>query len=176
MNSIKTTILMMVLVLLFMWIGYLFGGSKGMALAFVVASLMNVITYWYSDKIVLKMYKAREITEQDSPVLYRTVKRVTTRAMMPMPKVYIVPSPGPNAFATGRDENHAAVAATQGILEILSEEELEGVIGHEIAHIRNRDMLRADPLAVAAAPAELLGQCPDLFLQLCEFLPGQGLP
>ncbi len=141
MNSVKTVALMIVLMLLFMWIGYLFGGSGGMVIAFVIASVMNLVTYWYSDKIVLKMYRAREIQEADHPRLYRIVKRVATQAMMPMPKVYIVPSRGPNAFATGRDANHAAVAATEGILEILSEEELEGVIGHEVAHIRNKDML-----------------------------------
>lgn len=140
MNSVKTAVLMIVLMLLFMWLGS-FWGSGGVVLAFVIASIMNMITYWYSDKIVLKMYRAREIQEADHPRLYRTVKRVATQATMPMPKVYIVPSRGPNAFATGRDADHAAVAATEGILEILSEDELEGVIGHEIAHIRNKDML-----------------------------------
>lgn len=158
MNSFKTALLMMVLVLLFMWIGYLFAGGNGMLIAFVIASIMNVVTYWYSDKIVLKMYRAREVTEADSPVLYRTVKRVTTHAMMPMPKVYIVPSQAPNAFATGRDENHAAVAATEGILAILNEDELEGVIGHEISHIRNRDMLIGTVAATFAGAIGLLAE------------------
>ncbi|PWB74278.1 protease HtpX [candidate division GN15 bacterium] len=158
MNSVKTVALMVVLMLLFMWIGYLFGGSGGMVIAFVIASVMNLITYWYSDKIVLKMYKAREIQEADHPKLYRVVKRVATQAMMPMPKVYIVPSRGPNAFATGRDANHAAVAATEGILEILTEDELEGVIGHEIAHIRNKDMLIGTVAATFAGAIGLIAE------------------
>src|SRR5512138_534669 len=158
MNSVKTVVLMIVLMLLFMWLGYLFGGSGGMVIAFVIASAMNIGTYWFSDKIVLKMYRAREIQEADHPRLYRVVKRVATQALMPMPKVYIVPSRGPNAFATGRDANHAAVAATEGILEILSEEELEGVIGHEIAHIRNKDMLIGTVAATFAGAIGLIAQ------------------
>jgi heat shock protein HtpX len=149
---------MVVLMLLFMWLGYLFGGSGGMVIAFLIASAMNLVTYWYSDKIVLKMYRAREIQEADHPRLFRIVKRVATQAMMPMPKVYIVPSRGPNAFATGRDANHAAVAATEGILEILSEDELEGVIGHEIAHIRNKDMLIGTVAATFAGAIGLIAQ------------------
>jgi len=158
MNSVKTVALMVVLMLLFMWLGYLFGGSGGMVIAFLIASAMNLVTYWYSDKIVLKMYRAREIQEADHPRLFRIVKRVATQAMMPMPKVYIVPSRGPNAFATGRDANHAAVAATEGILEILSEDELEGVIGHEIAHIRNKDMLIGTVAATFAGAIGLIAQ------------------
>ncbi|MEW5993405.1 MAG: zinc metalloprotease HtpX, partial [Candidatus Zixiibacteriota bacterium] len=102
---------------------------------------MNFFSYWFSDKIVLKMYRGRQIDENDHPRLFRVVRRVATQAMMPMPKVYIVPTKAPNAFATGRNAEHAAVAATEGLLEMLSEDELEGVIGHEIAHIRNKDML-----------------------------------
>lgn len=158
MNSVKTVVLMTVLMLLFMWLGYLFGGSGGMVIAFVIASAMNLGTYWFSDKLVLKMYRAREIQEADHPRLYRTVKRVATQAMMPMPRVYIVPSRGPNAFATGRDANHAAVAATEGILEILTEEELEGVIGHEIAHIRNKDMLIGTVAATFAGAIGIIAQ------------------
>lgn len=132
---------MLGLVALFMWIGYLVGGQNGMILAFIFAILMNFISYWYSDKIILKAYRAREVTENDHPRLYRVVKRVTTQAMIPMPKVYIIPNKAPNAFATGRNVEHAAVAATEGLLQILNEDELEGVMGHEIAHITNRDML-----------------------------------
>ncbi len=141
MNSLKVFILMLALMLVFMWVGYMFGGQNGMIMAFVLACGMNFFSYWYSDKIVLKMYRAREITERDHPKLYRVVQRVTTQAMIPMPKVYIVPSKAPNAFATGRNVEHAAVAATEGMLEMLTEEELEGVMGHEIAHIMNKDML-----------------------------------
>lgn len=141
MNSLKVFILMLALMLVFMWVGYMFGGQNGMIMAFVLACAMNFFSYWYSDKIVLKMYRAREITEREHPKLYRVVQRVTTQAMIPMPKVYIVPTKAPNAFATGRNVEHAAVAATEGMLEMLTEEELEGVMGHEIAHIMNKDML-----------------------------------
>lgn len=141
MNSMKTALLMVGLILLFMWLGYLFGGTGGMMIAFVIATVMNFGMYWYSDKLVLKMYRAREVSEADHPRLYRIVKSVATRAMMPMPRVYIVPSQGPNAFATGRNAENSAVAATEGILGILNDDELEGVIGHEIAHIQNKDML-----------------------------------
>jgi heat shock protein HtpX len=141
MNSLKVFILMLALMLVFMWVGYMFGGQNGMVMAFVLACAMNFFSYWYSDKIVLKMYRAREITERDHPKLYRVVQRVATQAMIPMPKVYIVPTKAPNAFATGRNVEHAAVAATEGMLEMLTEEELEGVMGHEIAHIMNKDML-----------------------------------
>lgn len=141
MNTLKTFMLMVVLMVLFMWLGYMFGGSSGMLFAFVFASLMNFGMYWFSDKLVLKMYRAREVSETDHPRLYRIVKSVAQKAMLPIPKVYIVPSQGPNAFATGRNAEHAAVAATEGILGILNDDELEGVIGHEMAHIQNRDML-----------------------------------
>ncbi|HWR82466.1 MAG TPA: zinc metalloprotease HtpX [Candidatus Deferrimicrobium sp.] len=141
MNSFKVFFLMLALMLVFMWVGFAVGGRNGMVLAFVLACAMNFITYWFSDKIVLAMYRARQVTESDHPRLYRVVKRVTTQAMIPMPKVYIVPNKAPNAFATGRNVDHAAVAATEGILEILTEDELEGVIGHEVAHIMNKDML-----------------------------------
>lgn len=141
MNTVKITLMMTALMALFMWLGYLFAGQSGLIIAFVLASAMNFFSYWYSDKLVLKMYRASEVTESDYPRLFRVVKRVTTQSMMPMPKVYITPLKAPNAFATGRNEEHAAVAVTEGLLEILNEDELEGVIGHEIAHIRNKDML-----------------------------------
>jgi heat shock protein HtpX len=141
MNALKITVMMLALVMVFMGVGYFAGGQGGMVLAFLLACAMNFFAYWYSDKMVLKMYKAREITEADHPRLYRVVKRVTTQAMIPMPKVCIVPSKAPNAFATGRNAEHAAVAVTEGMLGILNEDELEGVIGHEIAHIMNSDML-----------------------------------
>lgn len=141
MNSLKITFLMAGLMILFMAVGYLAGGQSGMVLAFGLALVMNFVSYWYSDKMVLKMYRARQITEADHPRLYGIVKRLATQGMLPMPRVFIIPSKGPNAFATGRNPEHAAVAATEGILELLNDEELSGVIGHELAHIRNRDML-----------------------------------
>lgn len=141
MNGLKVAFLMIALMALFMYVGYLMGGQNGMILAFVLATAMNFFSYWFSDKIVLRMYRAKEVTPNDHSRLYRVIQTVATKAMMPMPKVYIVPSKAPNAFATGRDAEHAAVAATEGILEILNDDELEGVIGHEIAHIQNKDML-----------------------------------
>ena len=142
MNGLRITILLMIMMVMFMAIGFMVGGPRGMTIAFVLASVMNLVSYWYSDKIVLRMYKAREIQESDHPRLYRVVKRIVAQAdNIPMPKVYIVPSKAPNAFATGRNADHAAVAVTEGILELLSEDELEGVMAHEIAHIQNRDML-----------------------------------
>ncbi len=141
MNGLKVAFLMLALMALFMYVGYLAGGQGGMIIAFVLASAMNFFSYWFSDKVVLKMYRAKEVTPNDHSRLYRIVTAVATKAMIPMPKVYIVPNKAPNAFATGRDAEHAAVAATEGILEILNDDELEGVIGHEIAHIQNKDML-----------------------------------
>jgi len=141
MNGVKVAVLMGLLMALFMGLGYMFGGQNGMIIAFFMAAVMNFVTYWYSDKLILKMYRARPVEEKDHPELYRIVKRVSTQAMIPMPKVYIIPTRGPNAFATGRDIHHAAVAATEGLLELLTEDEIEGVMGHEIAHILNRDML-----------------------------------
>lgn len=129
------------LIVLFCTVGFLLGGRIGLFGAFFLASLMNLGTYWFSDKVVLKMYKAKEVTENENSRLFRIVNSITTKSMMPMPKVYIVPSKAPNAFATGRNQDHAAVACTEGILEILSDAELEGVIGHELAHIKNKDML-----------------------------------
>jgi len=156
MNSLKVALLMLVLMALFMGVGYLVGGQSGMLIAFVLASVMNFVSYWFSDKMVLKMFRATEISESDHPLLYRVVSRVATQAMIPMPKVYIVPSRAPNAFATGRNVEHAAVAASQGLLEMLNEDEVEGVIGHEIAHIRNKDMLIGTVAATFAGAIGIL--------------------
>lgn len=141
MNSLKVTFLMLVLMALFVAIGGMLGGQNGVVFAFFLACGMNFLTYWYSDKLVLKIYRAREVNETDHPRLFRVVKRVATQALMPMPRVYMVASRAPNAFATGRNQEKAAVAVTEGLLEILTEDELEGVIGHEMAHIQNKDML-----------------------------------
>jgi heat shock protein HtpX len=148
--------MMLVLMGLFMTVGYYFGGQSGMLIAFVLAAGMNFFTYWFSDKMVLRMYRAQEVSEADHPRLHRVVRRVAMQAMMPLPKVYIVPSRAPNAFATGRNEEHAAVAVTQGLLEMLNEDELEGVIGHEIAHIRNKDMLIGTIAATFAGAVGIL--------------------
>lgn len=141
MNGLKVFILFLLMTMLFIGVGYVLGGRNGMIIAFFFAALMNFFSYWYSDKIILNMYHARQIDEAGHRRLYRIVSNAAQKAMIPMPKVYIIPTKAPNAFATGRNENHAAVAATEGLLEILNDSELEGVIGHELAHILNRDML-----------------------------------
>ncbi len=142
MNTIKVTMMMLVLMALFVAVGYMVGGEGGMVMAFVLAAVVNFISYWFSDKMVLSMYKAREVKEADHPRLFRVVSRVAAQAMLPTsPKVYIVPTRAPNAFATGRDADHAAIAVSEGLLELLTEDELEGVIGHEISHVTNRDIL-----------------------------------
>jgi len=148
---------MLALMLLFMWVGYLVGGQRGMIMAFVLAAGMNFFAYWFSDKMVLRMYRAREVSESDHPRLFRIVKRVAIQAMIPIPRVYIVPTKAPNAFATGRNVEHAAVATTEGLLELLNDDELEGVIGHEIAHIMNKDMLIGTIAATFAGAVGILG-------------------
>jgi len=157
MNRLKTTFLLTCLTLLLVAMGSAIGGRSGMVIAFVIAGAMNFFSYWYSDKIVLKMYRAKEVTEQQHPAFYAMVRRLAERAQLPMPKVYIIPSSAPNAFATGRNPQHAAVAATEGIMNILSEEELEGVMAHELAHVRNRDTLISTIAATIAGAIAMLG-------------------
>ncbi len=151
MNGLKTALLMTLLTILFLFLGKMIGGQQGMIIALVIALGMNFFSYWFSDKIVLSMYGAKEVTEAEAPNLYSMVRRVATRAGIPMPKVYIMENPTPNAFATGRNPEHAAVAVTTGILQLLDSEELEGVIAHEIAHISNRDILIGTIAATFAA-------------------------
>ncbi|HAJ27024.1 MAG TPA: zinc metalloprotease HtpX [Syntrophus sp. (in: bacteria)] len=141
MNTFKATILLGALTGLLLLIGGLFGGKGGVFIAFIFAIVMNFGAYWFSDKLILKMYNAQEVTETQAPALYTTVRGLAMRASLPMPKVYIIPEETPNAFATGRDEQHAVVAVTEGILRILNTDELEGVLAHELTHIKNRDML-----------------------------------
>jgi len=156
MNALKTTILMVGLTILLVWAGGVFGGKQGMTMALVFATMMNLFTYWFSDKIVLAIYRAKEVKEIDAPELYSLVRRLTQRAGLPMPRIYIIDQPQPNAFATGRGPRHAAVAVTTGILRILSREELEGVIGHELAHIRHRDILIGTVAATIAGAISYL--------------------
>lgn len=141
MNTLKTFVLMAGLTVLLIMAGSAIGGRSGMFIAFIFAAGMNFASYWFSDKIVLKMYRAKEVNESAAPELYGLVRTLSTRARLPMPKVYLIPGDQPNAFATGRNPEHSAVAVTEGIKRILNREELEGVIGHELAHIRNRDIL-----------------------------------
>jgi heat shock protein HtpX len=157
MNLIKTTFLLSLLTVLMVIMGGAIGGQGGMFIAFFIALAMNFFSYWFSDKIVLKMYGAREIGENDYPDYYGTVRRLAIQTGLPMPKVYIIPSESPNAFATGRNPSHAAVAATDGILRILSPEELEGVMAHELAHVRNRDILISTIAATFAGAISMLG-------------------
>src|SRR3989338_6547678 len=139
-NQFKTAILLALLTALFLFIGNLFGRT-GFYFALAFVGLMNFGSYWFSDKIVLMMYRAKEAKQSEYPKLYKVVKEVSILSNLPMPKVYVIPTNSPNAFATGRNPNHAAVAATEGILKVLNEEELKGVIAHEFAHIKNRDIL-----------------------------------
>src|SRR5213083_3119324 len=140
-NVFKTGILLAVLTAMLVLIGGAIGGQQGMVIAFVIALAMNFLSYWFSDKMVLAAYGAQPIDEAAAPRLYAIVRRLATRAGIPMPRVYLVPSETPNAFATGRNPEHAVVAVTEGILRILDEEELEGVLAHELSHVKNRDVL-----------------------------------
>ena len=149
-NQLKTTLLLGSLTGLIILIGRYFGGSSGMVIAFVFAVLMNVGSYWFSDKIVLKLYKSRQLSSQEYPELYSLVSRLSQSASLPMPKIYLIPSEAPNAFATGRNSQHAVIAVTQGILRLLNSSELEGVLAHEIAHIKDRDILISSVAATLA--------------------------
>lgn len=157
MNRIKTTFLLTCLTLLLIAMGSTIGGRSGMLIAFVIAGGMNFFSYWYSDKIVLKMYRAKEISESTHPNFYGMIQRLAQQAQLPMPKVYIIPSEAPNAFATGRNPQNAAVAATEGIMHILSADELEGVMAHELAHVQNRDTLISTVAATIAGAISMLG-------------------
>ncbi len=150
MNTFKTMFFLTVLTLLFMFIGSMIGGQSGALVALVLAGVMNFVSYWFSDKIVLKMYGAREIQYNDHPRFYNLVQRLAVNAGLPMPKLYVIPTETPNAFATGRNPEHAAVAATEGILSRLTEDELEGVMAHELAHVKNRDILISSVVATFA--------------------------
>ena len=141
MNWVKTFLLMGLMTAIVMFVGEVVGGRSGMIYAFGFAVLMNFGSYWFSDKIVLSMYSAREVDEPSYPQLYSIVRRLTQNAGLPMPKIYIIPNDQPNAFATGRNPQHAAVAVTDGIMRLLSEDELEGVLSHELAHVQHRDIL-----------------------------------
>ncbi len=140
-NIFKTGLLLAVLTAMLVLIGGALGGEQGMILAFFFAVAMNFFSYWFSDKIVLSMYGAQPIEESQAPMLYAMVRRLATRAQIPMPRVYLIPSDTPNAFATGRSPEHSAVAVTEGIMRILDQDELEGVLAHELSHVKNRDVL-----------------------------------
>jgi heat shock protein HtpX len=155
-NVLRTTVLLAALTALFLVIGGAIGGNQGLFIAFVFALLMNFASYWFSDKIVLSMYGAREVSVNEAPDLYRLVQRLAQRAGIPMPRVYIIPSDAPNAFATGRNPQHGAVAVTEGILRMLDTDELAGVLAHELGHIRNRDTLIMTVAATLAGAITML--------------------
>jgi heat shock protein HtpX len=160
-NGLKTALLLGLMSAIVLAIGELAGGSNGLIMAFGVAAVMNFGSYWFSDKIVLRMYRAQAVGPEHP--LYRMVERLAARASLPMPKVYIIPDPSPNAFATGRNPSHAAVAATEGILKVLSEHELEGVIAHELAHVKNRDILTSSVAATLAAAIMMIARMAMFF-------------
>src|SRR5574341_39546 len=155
-NMFKTAVLLAALTSLLILIGQAIGGQQGMLIAFLLAAAMNFGSYWFSDRIVLAMYRAQPIEESQAPDLYRIVRRLTTRGGIPMPRVYLIPSDTPNAFATGRNPQHAAVAVTEGVMRLLDEEELEGVLAHELSHVKNRDVLIATIAATLAGAVTYL--------------------
>jgi len=158
MNNIKTLFLLVTLTLILVWAGAAIGGKQGMTIALIFALGLNFFAYWFSDKIVLRMYGAREVSEAEAPDLYGIVRRLAQKAELPMPRVYIMEEDQPNAFATGRNPKHAAVAVTTGIMRILSREELQGVIGHELAHVKHRDILISTIAATIAGAISYLSQ------------------
>ncbi|MFN0117345.1 MAG: zinc metalloprotease HtpX [Elusimicrobiota bacterium] len=150
MNRLKSMMLLASLTALLLFIGQMWGGKNGVIMALIFAGVMNFVSYWFSDKIVLRMYNAKEISEQDAPELFSIVRNLSAKMNIPMPKVYITPQEAPNAFATGRNPHHAAVAVTSGILRLLNRDELEGVLAHELGHVINRDTLISTMAATIA--------------------------
>jgi len=157
-NTFKTAFLLTLLTLLLMFIGRAFGGQNGMLLALAFAAVMNFVSYFYSDKIALAMYRAQPVTREELPRAYAAVERLTQKIGIPMPKIYVIPNDSPNAFATGRNPQHASVAVTQGILNLLNDEELEGVLAHELGHVNNRDILIGSVAATIAGAITMLSR------------------
>lgn len=157
-NSMRTVFLMTLVAVLFMLVGQVLGGSTGLVIAFIFAMGMNAVSYWYSDKMVLKMYRAQEVDQNSNPQLYNIVKELTQSADLPMPKVYVIPQQQPNAFATGRNPEHSAVAFTQGILNTLDRDQLRGVTAHELAHIKNRDILTQTIVTTVVSALSMMAQ------------------
>jgi heat shock protein HtpX len=155
-NTFKTAFFLTLLTLLLMFIGRAFGGQNGMILALVFAAVMNFVSYFYSDKIALAMYRAQPVTREELPRAYQAVERLTQKIGIPMPRIYVIPNDSPNAFATGRNPAHASVAVTQGILNLLTDEELEGVLAHELGHVNNRDILISSVAATIAGAVTML--------------------
>ena len=158
MNGLKTTLLLTGLTLILMVAGEVFGGSDGMLIAFAVAAALNFFSYFYSDKLALSMYRAQQVDRNQMPRLHALVEGLVPRAGIPMPKLYVIPTMSPNAFATGRNPKHASVAVTEGILNLLSDEELEGVLAHELGHVKNRDILTSSIAATLAGAITMLAR------------------
>ena len=158
MNNLKTVFLLTLLTLLAIGVGDYFGGQNGMVLGFVIAGVTNFISYFFSDKIALAMYRAQPVSREQLPRIYSVVERLTQKAGLPMPKLYVIPTDSPNAFATGRNPAHASVAVTQGILQLLDDDELEGVLAHELGHVRNRDILTSSIAATLAGAITMLAR------------------
>ena len=158
MNALKTTFLLTLLTILLILAGEYFGGSTGAWVALAIAASMNFVSYFYSDKIALAMYRAQPVTREQLPRAYEVVERLTQRVGLPMPKIYVIPTESPNAFATGRNPHHASVAVTHGILGLLNDEELEGVLAHELGHVRNRDILTSSIAATLAGAITILAR------------------
>src|SRR5690349_22604919 len=158
MNTLKTALLLTSLTLLLLFIGEYFGGQNGLILAFLFAGVMNFVSYFFSDKIALAMYRAQPVTREQAPRLYQIVERLTGKTGLPMPKIFVIPTDSPNAFATGRNPNHASVPVTQGILGLLSDDEMEGVLAHELGHVRNRDILISSVTATIAGAITFLAR------------------
>ena len=163
MNIVKTVLLMGLMMGLFLWVGEKMGGRQGMVIALVLAAGMNAVSYWFSDKIVLGMYRAQPVDAVSAPGLYRLVADLAQRDNLPVPRIYIIPDDSPNAFATGRDPQHAAVAVTSGIMRLLNDEELSGVIAHELSHVANRDILISAVAATLAGALMVLARLSLLF-------------
>jgi heat shock protein HtpX len=157
-NTFKTAFLLTLLTLILLFIGRIFGGQNGMLIALAFAAVLNFVSYFYSDKIALAMYRAKPVTREELPRAYQIVERLTQKIGIPMPKMYVIPTDSPNAFATGRNPDHASVAVTQGILNLLNDEEMEGVLAHELGHVRNRDILISSIAATVAGAITYLAE------------------
>ncbi|HEU4416003.1 MAG TPA: zinc metalloprotease HtpX [Candidatus Angelobacter sp.] len=158
MNNLKTFLLLTLLTLLAIGVGEYFGGQNGMILGFLIAAVTNFVSYFFSDKIALAMYRAQPVTREQLPRIYAVVERLTQKANLPMPRLYVIPTDSPNAFATGRNPKNSSVAVTQGILQLLNDDELEGVLAHEIGHVQNRDILTSSIAATLAGAITILAR------------------
>jgi heat shock protein HtpX len=174
MNALKTTLLLTVMTLLALAVGEYLGGRNGLIYAFIFAAVMNFVSYFFSDKIALAMYRAQPVTREQLPRVYSVVERLAAKINIPVPKIFVIPTDSPNAFATGRNPQHASVAVTQGILQLLDDEELEGVLAHELGHVRNRDILTSSIVATMAGAITMLSHWAQWGMMFSGFGGGGG--